>query len=84
MSKHGLAILIGGLLPAVFLGLSGVLQKTASRAGIAPGPYLIVIGFVVAAVGGVVTLAQRDTTVTPSGAVQTAGFAVLWSSTRVR
>jgi uncharacterized membrane protein len=76
----GLAILIGGLLPAVFLGLSRVLQKTASRTGIAPGPYVLITGLVVAAVGGIVTLAQRDTTVTASGAIQTAGFAVLWST----
>ena len=80
MSKQWMAIVIGGLLPAIFLGLSGVLQKTASRAGIAPGPYLIIIGLVVAVVGAVVTLAQRDATFTTSGAVQTAGFAILWST----
>ena len=80
MSKQGLAILIGGLLPAFFLGVSGVLQKTASRTGIAPGPYILIIGLVVAAVGGIVTLAQRDATFTASGAIQTAGFAVLWSA----
>lgn len=80
MSKQWMAIVVGGLLPALFLGLSGVLQKTASRTGIAPGPYLLTIGLVVAAVGGVVTLAQRDATLTTSGAIQTAGFAVLWAT----
>ncbi len=80
MSKQWLAILIGGLLPAFFLGVSGVLQKTASRTGIAPGPYILIIGLVVAAIGGAVALAQRDVSVTVSGAVQTAGFAALWSA----
>lgn len=80
MSKQWMAIVIGGLLPALFLGLSGVLQKTASRTGIAPGPYLLIIGLVVAAVGAVVAFAQRDTSVTASGAIQTAGFALLWSA----
>lgn len=79
MSKQWLAILIGGLLPAVFLGISGVFQKTASRTGIAPGPYLAIIGGVVAVVGVAVSLVQRDASVTASGAIQTAGFAVLWS-----
>lgn len=80
MSKQWMAVVIGGLLPAVFLGLSGVLQKTAARTGIAVGPYVVVVGLVVAGVGGIVTLVQRDATVTTSGAVQTAGFAVLWST----
>lgn len=80
MSKQWMAIVIGGLLPAVFLGLPGVLQKTASRTGVAPGPYILTIGLVVAVVGGIVTLVQRDAAFTTSGAVQTAGFAVLWAT----
>ena len=80
MSKQWMAILIGGLLPAILLGVSGVLQKTASRTGIAPGPYLIIIGLVVVVAGWVVTLMQRDVSLTSSGAVQTAGFAILWSA----
>lgn len=80
MSNQSLAIVIGGLLPAVFLGLSGVLQKTAARTGIAPGPYILIIGLVVAAIGGVVMLVQRNITLTVSGAIQTAGFAILWGT----
>jgi uncharacterized membrane protein len=79
MSKQWTAILIGGLLPAVFLGISSVFQKTASRAGIAPGFYLLIIGIVVALVGAAVALVQRDASVSASGAVQTVGFAILWS-----
>ena len=79
MSKQWAAILIGGLLPAVFLGISGAVQKTASRTGIAPGLYLLIIGLVVALVGAAVALVQRDASVSASGAVQTVGFAILWS-----
>jgi len=79
MSKQWLAVVIGGLLPALFLGISGVFQKTASRTGIAPGPYLLIIGGIVAVVGVVVSLVQRDVSVSASGAIQTAGFAILWS-----
>ncbi len=79
VSKHSLAILVGGLLPAVLYGVAGVIQKTASKAGIGPGPYILIIGLVAAIVGGVITLVSRDTSVTWSGAGQTAAFAVLWS-----
>lgn len=46
MSTATLAPLIGGLLPATLFGISGVLQKSAARAGIGTGPYLIAIGAV--------------------------------------
>ena len=80
MSKHTLAILIGGLLPALLYGAAGVLQKTASKTGIGPGPYILIIGVVAVVIGGVITLVSQDTSVTWSGAGQTAGFAVLWSA----
>jgi uncharacterized membrane protein len=80
MSKQTLAILIGGLLPALLYGAAGVLQKTASKTGIGPGPYILIIGVVAVVIGGVITLVSQDTSVTWSGAGQTAGFAVLWSA----
>src|SRR5262245_50475742 len=79
MSKLTLAILIGGLLPAVLYGVAGVLQKTAARTGIGPGPYILIIGVVAALIGGAITLVSRDTSVTWAGAAHTAGFAVLWA-----
>ncbi len=80
MSKQTLAILIGGLLPALLYGAAGVLQKTASRTGIGPGPYILIIGLVATVIGAVLTFVSRDTSVTWSGAIQTGGFAVLWSA----
>lgn len=79
MSKQTLAILIGGLLPALLYGVAGVLQKTASKTGIGPGPYILVIGVVAAVIGGAITLISRDTSITWTGAAHTAGFAVLWA-----
>lgn len=80
MSKQWMAIVIGGLLPAVFLGLGGVLQKTAARTGIAPGPYMVIVGLGIAVAGGIVALVQRDVTASASGAVQSAGYAFFWSA----
>ncbi len=80
MSKQSIAILVGGLLPALLYGVAGVLQKTASKTGIGPGPYILIIGVVAAIIGGIITLVSLDTSVTWSGGVQTAGFAILWSA----
>ncbi len=51
MSRHQLALLIGGFLPAILLGLSGVSQKLSTAAGIGTGPLLIVIGLTTTVVG---------------------------------
>ena len=51
MSTATPGLLVGGLVPALGFGLSGAVQKSAAGAGIATGPYLVVIGLVVA--GGV-------------------------------
>ena len=80
MSKQTLAILIGGLLPALLYGVAGVLQKSASKTGIGPGPYLLIIGLVAALIGAVIMLVTRDLSVSWSGAAYTNGFAVLWSA----
>ena len=80
MSKQSIAILVGGMLPALLYGVAGVLQKTASKTGIGPGPYILIIGVVAAIIGGIITLISRDTSVTWSGGIQTAAFAVLWSA----
>ena len=79
MSKQTLAILIGGVLPALLYGIAGVLQKTASKTGIAPGPYILVIGVTAALIGGVITLVSHDTAISWAGAAHTAAFGVLWS-----
>jgi uncharacterized membrane protein len=80
MSKQTIAVLIGGLLPALLYGAAGVLQKTASRTGIGPGPYLLIIGLVATVIGAVTTFISRDTVVSWWGAIQTGGFGVLWSA----
>ena len=73
------ALLIGGLLPALLFGLSGVIQKTCARTGIGTGPYLAITGLVVAAVGLVFAVAERDVTVGRAGATFTALFGACWA-----
>jgi uncharacterized membrane protein len=80
MSKATLALLLGGLLPAALFGVASNFQKTAARAGISTGPYLIAIGSVVLLVGVVVTLTQSDSTATREGVFWACGYGLLWSA----
>jgi uncharacterized membrane protein len=80
MQKATLALMIGGLLPAVLFGISGFLQKTSARAGIGIGPYLIVIGLVVVSVGVAVTAIQGDRTINLQSVLNTCGYGIFWSS----
>jgi hypothetical protein len=45
-------LLIGGLLPALAFGATGLLQKVTMRTGIGLGPYLLCLGLGVVIVGG--------------------------------
>jgi uncharacterized membrane protein len=79
MAKTTLGLLIGGLLPAVLFGVSGVFQKTSARSGIATGPYLMVVGLVVTLVGAAFAAAQRDVAVSGAGAANACIYGLLWA-----
>lgn len=49
-------LVIGGLLPALAFGVTGVLQKLAMRTGIGLGPYLLCIGVGVVLAGTLMTV----------------------------
>jgi uncharacterized membrane protein len=79
-AKTTLALVVGGLLPAILFGLSSIFQKTSARAGIGTGPYLIVIGLVVILCGVALTCMQRDATVNVASATRAAAYGTLWAS----
>jgi uncharacterized membrane protein len=79
MQKNTLALLIGGLLPAILFGVSGVIQKTSARAGIGTGPYLIVVGIVVVVMGGIFTAVEQDMTINGQSGLLAGVFGVLWA-----
>jgi uncharacterized membrane protein len=80
MPKETLALLIGGILPALLFGVSSVFQKTAAKAGITTGPYLICIGLVVVVAGMLLTFMQEDTTATQPGIAHACAYGVLWAA----
>jgi uncharacterized membrane protein len=79
-AKTTLALVVGGLLPAILFGLSSVFQKTSAQAGIGTGPYLVVIGLTVMLCGAALTCIQRDVTVNAASATRAAAYGVLWAS----
>ena len=50
-TRHRQALLIGGLLPAVVLGVTGPLMKNAMRGGMGTGEFLVVFGVTLVGVG---------------------------------
>lgn len=79
MSRHQLALLIGGFVPAILLGLSGVCQKMSTSQGIGTGPLLIVIGLT-STVVGVLFCSDGDVTWTLRGFTYACLFGVCWAT----
>lgn len=80
MNARLIAILLGGVLPALLLGLTGIFQKLGANTGIGTGPFLMVVGVTIAAVGGVFVLADRDTTIGPQSTLYTILFGLVWAT----
>ncbi|WP_437192198.1 hypothetical protein [Planctomicrobium sp. SH527] len=79
MTSKQIALLVGGLLPAVGLGIGAFFQKMSGHHGIATGPFLIVGGLVISAVGGFFIAFERDATITPKAVGYTVLFAISWA-----
>lgn len=73
MTQNMHAIIMGGILPALFFGLAGVFTKPSTQAGIGTGLYLVCVGLAAALVGLVLHLLVPDKTIS----IRSGGFAVL-------
>jgi len=79
MTSKQLALLIGGLVPAIGLGVAAIWQKLSGHYGIATGPFLIISGLVISLVGTVFLFLERDTAVTWNAVGLTVLFALFWA-----
>ncbi len=61
-SPQTLGIIVGGLLPALFFGMSGFFNKLSTQAGIGVGPFLIIAGLALSLVGVAFHLYLQDAT----------------------
>ena len=80
MSARVIAILLGGVLPALLLGMTGVLQRLSTNARIGTGPFLIGVGVTTAIVGGVFMVLERDATIGQKSALYTILFGLVWAT----
>ncbi|MBK6899256.1 MAG: hypothetical protein IPH09_08315 [bacterium] len=71
-------LLVGGLLPALLFGVTGILQKAAGRAGAGVGPYLLCTGAGVALVGAAFAVARLDNAVSWRAGLLAGGVGASW------
>lgn len=79
MSNQTLGIIIGGLIPACIFGITGILQKYATQAGIGLGPLVLHIGLGVLLAGGVIFWVVPDRTITGRAGAFALGLGVSWA-----
>ena len=73
MTQNMHAIIMGGILPALFFGIAGAFAKPSTQAGIGTGLYLVCVGLAVAVIGLVFHLSLPDKTLS----LRSGGFTVL-------
>lgn len=80
MSTSFAGLLVGGVLPAVILGVFGVLQKGCLRAGLGIGPFFVLVGATIALFGVAYCLATAQRAVTPAGGLCAIATGLLWAA----
>ena len=79
MSNQMIGILIGGVLPAVFLGLFSFFQKLGTKEGVTPGAFLVVAGLTITLVGVVVSVIARSGGFGVKGSIYTVFSGIFWA-----
>lgn len=79
MTNATTGIIIGGILPALLFGVSGVLQKASMQAGIGLGPYLLCIAVGVFGTGAVFYGLTSDRLISPASGAYALLIGVIWA-----
>ncbi|WP_437228226.1 hypothetical protein SH661x_000789 [Planctomicrobium sp. SH661] len=79
MLSKNVALLIGGLIPALVLGFAGIFQKLASP-HLGTGPFLIVTGLTTCIVGSVFLILEKDASCDLKSAGLAFLYGVSWAS----
>ena len=79
MSNQMIGIIIGGVLPAIFLGLFSFFQKFGSREGVTPGAFLVVVGLTITLIGVVITAISRSGGFSVKGSIYTVLSGIFWA-----
>ncbi len=78
MTAHDEAVIIGGILPALLYGISGVFQKSSTQAGIGTGLYLFCISAGVAAAGAIISWRSPDGTISLRSGIFASMLGLSW------
>ena len=80
MDHKTLAIVLGGVLPAILLGIAGIFQKFSANGGIGTGPFLIGVGLTTVVVGGVFVVVEKQAVITGQSAAFTLLYGLVWAT----
>lgn len=78
MSETQLGIIVGGIIPAVLFGVSGICQKLSNQNGISTGAYVISVGLGVLLVGAVLCLFNTSQTANVKSIIPAVTMGVCW------
>lgn len=78
MNTQTIGIIVGGLLPALLYGLTAVLTKASTKAGIGIGMYLILVGIACVLAGAGFFFLSPDRTVSMRSALYAFGVGLTW------
>ena len=78
MTNAWKGLLVGGFLPALLFGVTGVLQKAYGRAGGGPGWYLLIVGLGAAATGLVAVPFMGDRALNMRAGIVALGIGLSW------
>jgi glucose uptake protein GlcU len=79
MSQQSVGIILGGIVPAVLLGIFAVFQKKSTLEGLGPGLILVVIGVCAILVGLVFAFGFKELNLPPKGVAFAALSGLFWS-----
>lgn len=80
LSPQQLGLLVGGIAPALFYGVSNIFAKTSSNAGMSIGGHLLFVGIAISAVGGLMSLLLPGEIPSVSAALSSAMQGFLWAA----
>ena len=78
MSDTQLGILVGGIIPAILFGISGICQKLSNQHGISTGAYVVSVGLGVVLVGVVLCLFNTSQTANMKSIVPAVTMGLCW------
>ncbi len=80
MDHKIIAIVLGGVLPALMLGIASIFQKGSASGGIGTGPFLIGVGITTVIVGSIFLFVEKQVAITGQNAAFTLLYGLLWAT----